>query len=131
MPLDQALLLNASTAPASWCKQHLFYLFRPAGDSLCVALTKDETQREQSLQACPEDAGAPLVYNNVLYGLSSFPPGCGIESYPLLFTDIAYHSQWIMEQIGDGNNHNSSMWGGLGFTLFTMYTLRSLRIFKW
>ncbi|KAH8364980.1 hypothetical protein KR200_010231 [Drosophila serrata] len=60
------------------------------------------------------DAGATLTEQDRLLGLRSTDGG---------FEDVASHVEWILAQIGDGGNQNSSVWGILGFLVFTGYVL--------
>ncbi|KAH8295935.1 hypothetical protein KR018_001110 [Drosophila ironensis] len=60
------------------------------------------------------DAGATLTERDRLLGLRSSDGG---------FEDVASHSEWILAKIGDGGNQNSSVWGALGFLVFTGYVL--------
>ncbi|XP_016976731.1 uncharacterized protein LOC108042789 [Drosophila rhopaloa] len=60
------------------------------------------------------DAGATLTERDRLLGLRSMDGG---------FEDVASHVEWILAKIGDGGNQNSSIWGILGFLLFTGYVI--------
>ncbi|XP_043065892.1 coagulation factor XII [Drosophila bipectinata] len=60
------------------------------------------------------DAGATLTERDRLLGLRSLDGG---------FEDVASHVNWILANIGDGSNQNSSVWGALGFLVFTGYVL--------
>ncbi|XP_022227410.1 uncharacterized protein LOC111077442 [Drosophila obscura] len=61
------------------------------------------------------DAGATLTERNQLLGLRSADGGG--------FVEVASHVEWILTQIGDGTNQNSSFWGVLLFLSFTGYVL--------
>ncbi|XP_033246929.1 uncharacterized protein LOC108164466 isoform X1 [Drosophila miranda] len=61
------------------------------------------------------DAGATLTDRNQLLGLCSADGGG--------FVDVASHVEWILTQIGDGSNQNSSFWGVLLVLAFTVYVL--------
>ncbi|KAH8409110.1 hypothetical protein KR009_007618 [Drosophila setifemur] len=60
------------------------------------------------------EAGATLTVQDRLLGLQSLDGG---------FEDVASHVEWILGRIGDGSNQNSSVWGVLGFLVFTGYVL--------
>ncbi|KAH8368026.1 hypothetical protein KR084_005747 [Drosophila pseudotakahashii] len=60
------------------------------------------------------DAGATLTERDRLLGLRSIDGG---------FEDVASHVEWILAKIGDGGNQNSSIWGILGFLVFTGYVI--------
>ncbi|XP_037724599.1 uncharacterized protein LOC119556438 [Drosophila subpulchrella] len=60
------------------------------------------------------DAGATLTERDRLLGLRSIDGG---------FEDVATHVEWILAKIGDGGNQNSSIWGILGFLVFTGYVI--------
>ncbi|XP_017064160.1 uncharacterized protein LOC108103259 [Drosophila eugracilis] len=60
------------------------------------------------------DAGATLTERDRLLGLRSIDGG---------FEDVASHVEWIMAKIGDGGNQNSSIWGIMGFLVFTGYVI--------
>lgn len=78
----------------------------PCGQQLCVKYD------EQTYEL---DAGAPLTTSNQLLGL---------RSQSSVFVDVASHLDWIRAQIGDGSNHNSSVWGILGLLAFTIYVIK-------
>ncbi|CAH2099063.1 unnamed protein product [Euphydryas editha] len=46
---------------------------------------------------CTGDSGAPLVYNSVLFGISSVFKDCGSDEYPDVFTRIDSYTEWIVE----------------------------------
>jgi len=117
LPLDQALLLNSTRAENKLCLNR-----EPS--SLCI------TPAQTTKSICLTDAGAPLISNNKLVGLATSGQGCFHETFPVIFTDISYHSKWIYGMIGDGSNQNGSLWGTLAFLLFTIYTLKSSGLFK-
>nr|NP_572283.1 uncharacterized protein Dmel_CG6067 [Drosophila melanogaster]AAF46106.2 uncharacterized protein Dmel_CG6067 [Drosophila melanogaster] len=60
------------------------------------------------------DAGATLTERDRLLGLRSIDGA---------FEDVASHVEWILAKIGDGGNQNSSIWGILGFLVFTGYVI--------
>ncbi|KAB0799560.1 hypothetical protein PPYR_07440 [Photinus pyralis] len=45
--------------------------------------------------ACQGDSGGPLTCNGVLTGIVSFGVGCAHKTYPGVFTNVAYYSDWI------------------------------------
>ncbi|XP_030381013.1 hyaluronan-binding protein 2 [Scaptodrosophila lebanonensis] len=61
-----------------------------------------------------QDVGAPLLKENCLLGLRREEDS---------FVDVALYVDWIEEQIGDGSNQNSAIWGILGFLAFTAHVL--------
>ncbi|XP_069362758.1 trypsin-1-like [Maniola hyperantus] len=46
---------------------------------------------------CFGDAGAPMIYNNVLIGFSSFYKGCGDSSWPDVFTQVSTYTDWVIK----------------------------------
>ncbi|XP_050666319.1 trypsin CFT-1-like [Leptidea sinapis] len=58
---------------------------------ICAAPSK-----EDGVDFCDGDVGAPLLHNNTLVGIASFrDPTCGRQEYPGIYTRIAKYSQWI------------------------------------
>uniref|UniRef100_A0A1I8M570 Uncharacterized protein n=1 Tax=Musca domestica TaxID=7370 RepID=A0A1I8M570_MUSDO len=50
--------------------------------------------------ACSADSGGPLVCNDKLVGIVSFGVGCAMPGYPGIYTDVAYHIDWIRNKTG-------------------------------
>ncbi|XP_064544585.1 trypsin zeta-like [Drosophila montana] len=48
-------------------------------------------------EPCPGDAGSPLMVNLTVYGVTSYPVGCGHSQLPSIYTDVWYHMKWIDE----------------------------------
>ncbi|CAH2240161.1 trypsin, alkaline B-like [Pararge aegeria] len=46
---------------------------------------------------CFGDSGAPMIYNNVIIGISSYYKDCGNSAYPDVFTKVDSFTDWIME----------------------------------
>ncbi|XP_034656357.1 uncharacterized protein LOC117893736 [Drosophila subobscura] len=67
------------------------------------------------------DAGATLTERNQLLGLRSADADADADGAG--FVDVASHVEWILTQIGDGSNQNSSFWGVLLVLAFTVYVL--------
>ncbi|XP_023030536.2 mite allergen Der p 3 [Drosophila willistoni] len=44
---------------------------------------------------CHGDIGAPMLKNEVLIGIVSYPIGCGNTEVPSIFTNVYYHLDWI------------------------------------
>lgn len=81
--------------PFDACKRRMMpldFIFSPNAENfLCT-----ETRKGKSV--CIQDAGNPLVWNDILIGVASWTVECSI-SYPDLFTRIIPHLDWISKQI--------------------------------
>lgn len=47
------------------------------------------------IDACQGDTGGPLMYSNILIGLSSWGRGCGEPQYPGVYTKVSMYRNWI------------------------------------
>ncbi|XP_026838818.1 uncharacterized protein LOC6550425 isoform X2 [Drosophila erecta] len=77
---------------------------------ICVQMKSGNHNRGQLYM----DAGATLTKRDRLLGLRSIDGA---------FEDVESHVEWILTTIGDGGNQNSSIWGILGFLVFTGYVI--------
>lgn len=109
--LHDLLTLNATQMS---CKQSLSQSqtqSQPQPQRICVQAEAITSLGGQFFM----DAGATLTERNQLLGLCSADGGG--------FVDVASHVEWILTQIGDGSNQNSSIWGVLLFLAFTVYVV--------
>lgn len=58
--------------------------------------------------ACQGDSGGPLTCNGVLTGIVSFGVGCANPQYPTVYTNVAYHKEWIDVSMERIDNYNTS-----------------------
>ncbi|XP_053948765.1 vitellin-degrading protease [Anastrepha ludens] len=124
IPYTQLMSLNATQLSDAPCVAKFGSLYGP--DMVCMGY-----QHPLQEAACEQDAGAPLVHNNQLLALTSIQSvDCKQSLQPTAFVDVAHHSKWISEQIGDGTNCNSSIWGTLAFLIFTIWTARRTKWVK-
>ncbi|XP_068081584.1 trypsin eta [Anabrus simplex] len=54
---------------------------------------------EEGPSACHDDSGGPLVCGNQLTGVVSWSGDCSTGSYPAVYADVAYYSDWIRETL--------------------------------
>ncbi|XP_004524886.1 chymotrypsin-2 [Ceratitis capitata] len=119
VPYTQLMSLNATELSDQHCAQKYGALYGP--DMLCIAFAA--TQDKET--ACQQSAGAALVQNNLLLGLSLAESLDGKDTtQSAAFVDVSRHAHWILEQIGDGTNCNSSLWATLFVLLFTVWTAK-------
>jgi len=62
-----------------------------ATDMVCAGGTKGNRD------ACKGDSGGPMVVEGVLAGLTAWGIGCGQESTPGAYTDLAQYRTWISQ----------------------------------
>ncbi|XP_017479219.1 PREDICTED: vitellin-degrading protease [Rhagoletis zephyria] len=124
VPYTQLMSLNASQLSDEQCVEKYGPLYGP--DTVCIGYKYGQQEA-----ACEQDAGSPLIHNNQLLALTSTQSvDCKKISQPVVFVDVAHHAKWILEQIGDGTNCNSSVWGTLAFLLFTIWTAKRAKWHK-
>ncbi len=98
---DYLLLARLSNMPFDKCNDNPNYkqakFSPPVGNGqICASSTTGDED------SCQGDSGGPLVlnmvnYGNVLVGLVSFGPGCGLDDTPGVYTDVAYYRDWITQ----------------------------------
>ena len=56
---------------------------------------------QEGLQTCNGDSGGPLICNDdgrpVVYEVSSWLQGCGLEGFPSIYAKVASITDWIKE----------------------------------
>lgn len=62
-------------------------------DHICTA------NPQGGLGHCHGDSGGPLVINGRLAGIISWGKGCALANYPDVYTEIAYHQDWIERHV--------------------------------
>ncbi|XP_011185224.2 hypodermin-B [Zeugodacus cucurbitae] len=125
LPYTQLMSFNATQLSGQQCADKYGQIYGP--DMVCVGYLGSQAQET----ACQQDAGAPLVENNQLLALNGKQSvDCKSNADPVTFVDVSHHANWILEKIGDGKNCNSSIWGMLAFLIFTIWTARRTKYFK-
>lgn len=125
IPYTQLMSLNATLLNGQQCADKYGQIYGP--DMVCVGYLG----LQQQVTPCQQGVGAPLVKNYQLLALTAKQSvDCKTCSEPAAFVDVSHHANWILEKIGDGTNCNSSIWGTLGFLIFTIWTARRTKYFK-
>lgn len=70
---------------------------------------------------CAGDSGAPMIYNDTIYGMATYLIGCGLLSMPTIYTDVFYHIDWINSVLLSGAN---TLECNFCVFIFLFYTLR-------
>ncbi|XP_030370055.1 trypsin-3 [Scaptodrosophila lebanonensis] len=56
---------------------------------------------------CAGDTGAPMIFNDTVYGVVSYRIGCGSITQPSVYTNVFEHLEWIEEVMSRGIRHLS------------------------
>ena len=71
----------------------------------CKDFDRKDTVENLATFHLQADSGGPLVCKdsksnrNVLFGIVSWGKSCALQKYPGVYTNVAYFSYWISEQI--------------------------------
>ncbi|XP_037939541.1 coagulation factor XII [Teleopsis dalmanni] len=115
LPIAQLIAFNASELSNQACSINDKALSTQG--TYCLELTHMEQV------TCRENIGAPLHADNKLIGLVSH--ASTTKHTAIIYTDVSHHAKWILSTVGKGNNQNSSIWGVIGFLVFTIFTVKS------
>lgn len=61
---------------------------------------------DETSDSCQGDSGGPAVFNDKLYGVTSWGIGCGRESLPGIYTKVANYYDWVVNTI---QTHSQSL----------------------
>ncbi|XP_017959908.1 chymotrypsin-2-like [Drosophila navojoa] len=97
-PLSSIILqINVTILDTSTCKSML----RTFKEEMLCGMNEDPAIHQSP---CQGDEGAPLIRNNVVYGIASYRLGCTRPTLPSVYTNVYYHKDWINSII------NSASW---------------------
>ncbi|XP_055913156.1 chymotrypsin-2 [Eupeodes corollae] len=116
----QLLIANVSILDRNNCKHNVEQLL------ITKRMICGRYMREMDKRIYQSDVGAPLVIAGKQIGLASITMSnySTLSDKLVIYTDVAYHKEWIWTELRDENNNDSSVWGLLGFLILTWFAFR-------
>ncbi|XP_013186053.1 trypsin, alkaline C [Amyelois transitella] len=86
--------VEVQSVDRSFCAQRYQSLQSPrdiTSNMICAGVLN-----EGGRDACKDDAGGPLFYQNIQIGIISWGQGCALPDFPGVSTDVASFTDWII-----------------------------------
>uniref|UniRef100_A0A2A4JRB9 Peptidase S1 domain-containing protein n=1 Tax=Heliothis virescens TaxID=7102 RepID=A0A2A4JRB9_HELVI len=95
--------INLTICAARYLALEQEYLvpFPVTGSMMCAGLL-DEGGKD----TCSGDSGGPLLYGNVLVGITSWGYSCAESLYPSVYTRVSHYTNWIEAKVRNTNRRS-------------------------
>ncbi|XP_075158866.1 trypsin-2-like [Haematobia irritans] len=94
---DVLMTVDVPYIPYEECRNKTEYSTLIHENMLCAGYMEGERD------ACQGDSGGPLVCDGRQAGIVSWGSGCALPAKPGVYTNVAYHKDWILEKVKENN----------------------------
>lgn len=100
MATVELMAVNVTIQPIESCNGTGSYNGTILDDMLCAG------EITGGKDSCQGDSGGPLVCGGFLAGIVSYGKGCGLASYPGIYSDVVHFREWIDKHMHTGGGEN-------------------------